>query len=397
VAPNDKQHFVTGRNVLITGCTSGIGEALVYLIADLKPNKIFLACQSRSKGEAVQLQLKRKGIASQVLVGDMGTVAGTQHIANEMLYTKEPLHVLVSNAILWEALQNRNFNVSVNRQEHQEPGFHSYLVTNYLSTVILCTALKPLLEQSAPSRIVITGSFTHMDVSKGKANLNTLNNHMLTNGKVAKKPAKDEAYAQTKLFQYMWAKKFVTTVDPDLAVMVYDPGHCETHNDAYHLLKKTMGGYGESLYNAVTGNRKPEDGARVALWCADSSEGASASGKYIDFGIFGDLKMNAPCELGFSPSHNEYAESVRDPEQVERLWTWTQKFLVSQQSQQQLRQRAQQEVQMQNHSGSRSQQMTSISNTLPSLLTSKPPSGQKFSRSRSNSRFTDGFDDICVL
>eukprot|EP00973_Karenia_brevis_P070536 9804592-Karenia_brevis.AAC.1 len=87
----------------------------------------------------------------------------------------------------------------------QQPRLEQHFMTNYLSMVILCKALKPLLEQSAPSRIVITGSFTHMDIVKGKANLDNL---QFEDGKVSSGPAvyNDLAYAQSKLLQYMWAK-----------------------------------------------------------------------------------------------------------------------------------------------------------------------------------------------
>lgn len=376
-----EQHFVTGKNVLITGCTSGIGEALVHLVADLKPNKIFLACQSQSKGEALQEQLQCKNVQSHILLGDMGNMAGAQRIADAMLATNEPLHVLVWNAILWEALQNRNFKVSVIRQEHQEPGFMSCFITNYLSMVILCTTLKPLLEKNSPSRIVVTGCSTHMDVANGKARLDEqiFNPHM-QDFKAIDLPAKHEAYAQTKLLQYMWVKKFAATVGPNVAVMVYNPGRCETDNSAQIVAKKMIGTYGESLCSYFTGIRKPEVGALVALWCVDSPDGASANGKYIDFGILGPLKMNPPCELGFSPSHNEFACSIMDGKQVERLWTLTQNWQheyrrkinfsdTLEQDQQQLR------MQYLRTAGCSSQgqkRIASISTPLPTILTSKP-------------------------
>merc|ERR1712224_382579 len=94
----------------------------------------------------------------------------------------------------------------------------------------------------------------------------------------------------------MWAKKFAMTVDPELAVMVYDPGQCETNNDVYHLMKKLMKCC-YPLYKKVMGTRKPKDGATVALWCADSPAGAFANGKYIDFGIFGGLKVHPEHDL----------------------------------------------------------------------------------------------------
>lgn len=164
-----EEHFVTGKNILISGCTSRVGEALVHLIADLRPNLIFLACHSQCKGKVLQEQLHDKKVDSHVLLGDMGTVAGAQRIADAMLATKEPLHILVHNGIVWEALQNRNWKVA--RHEHLEPRFSAHFQANYLSMVILCTKLVPLLERSGPSRIVITGCASHMDIAKGKASL----------------------------------------------------------------------------------------------------------------------------------------------------------------------------------------------------------------------------------
>merc|ERR1719409_2281828 len=118
-----------------------------------------------------------------------------------------------------------------------QPRLEQHFMTNYLSMVVLIKALQPLLEQSAPSRIVITGSFTHIDIAKGKANLDNLQyeDDKVSSGKGM--PPNDLAYAQSKLLQYMWAKKFASKVGSDVAVMVYDPGQCETNNDVYKVMK----------------------------------------------------------------------------------------------------------------------------------------------------------------
>lgn len=190
--------------------------------------------------------------------------------------------------------------------------------------VILCTTLKPLLEQSAPSRVVITGSFTHMDIANGKANLDDL---QFVDAKVTKRVANDLTYAQSKLLQYMWVKKFATTLSREVSAMVYDPGQCETNNDVYTVMKN-MTRCCFPLVKCFMGTREPETGATVALWCADSPDGAVANGKYVDFGIYGKLKMNPLCDLGFSPTHNRSAESIMDPAQVDRLWSLTKSLLA---------------------------------------------------------------------
>jgi hypothetical protein len=230
-----------------------------------------------------------------------------------------------------------------------------------------------------------------MDVAKGKARLDEQIFAPPDEIRIlANLPSKDEAYAQTKLLQYMWAKKFATTLGPKVALMVYNPGQCESNSKAPKILKKLIGEYGESLFNSISGLRKPEDGATVALWCADSPDAASANGKYVDFGTLGPPKIGLPCELGFSPSHGASSSSIMDPKQVEDLWTLTQRFLSWQRGyHQQLhfdnlpgkkRQNENARGHVMSTKGSTPQrQLASISESdnLPNLLTSKPFSKQE--------------------
>jgi len=56
--------FVKGKNVMVTGCTSGIGMAATLLLADAVPKCIYIACRSQSKGESLQAELTGKGVTS---------------------------------------------------------------------------------------------------------------------------------------------------------------------------------------------------------------------------------------------------------------------------------------------------------------------------------------------
>lgn len=369
----------------------------MHLIADLRPNKVFLAASSKKRGLFLQKELESKNVESKLLIGDMGNISGAQRIANAMLATKEPLHIIFWNAIIWEALQANTSKVT--REENCEPGYYSHFVTNYLSMVITCSTLKPLLEQNAPSRIIITGCPTHMDIADGKVKLDEQifdppsNLTSLQNYKTPNLPPKDEAHAQIKLLQKMWAKKFATTLGPKVSIMVYNPGHLKTKDKVPGILQKMLGEYGESLCNFIKGLRTPEQSATVALWCADSPDAASANGKYIDFGSFGSPQLSPPCELGFSPSHNASSDSIMDPMQVERLWTLTLKFLKWQREyHQQLHRHCEPESIQQaqirehqerfpksNHSNIQQGKLASIANSdaLPNLLTSKPFSSQE--------------------
>ena len=96
--------WLKGKNVMVTGCTAGIGQAIVRKIATLEPKCIFLAARSQSKAEAMQAELTSAGVKSEILIGDQALASGNVAIARNMLNTSQPLDALISNAGIWTAL-----------------------------------------------------------------------------------------------------------------------------------------------------------------------------------------------------------------------------------------------------------------------------------------------------
>merc|ERR1712226_1012289 len=97
-----------------------------------------------------------------------------------------------------------------------DPELETHFMTNYLSMCSLIKALQPLMEESAttgPSRIVVTGSFTSVSIAKGRVDLDNLQMQKTDKGANHVGVPNDMAYAQSKLLQYMWCKKFAQNVD----------------------------------------------------------------------------------------------------------------------------------------------------------------------------------------
>jgi len=229
-------------------------------------------------------------------------------IAKQMQATGAKLHVLVSNAGIWNANKK-----AAAKPQLTSDGLEAHFATNYLSMVLLLTELKELLE-SSKARIVITGSFTAATNMKGVADLDNLQGQK----KTTVFAPNDIVYAQSKLLQYMWAKKFSQTVAPGVVVCVYDPGLCETNNEFYHFLRRTTN-WAYPVVKWVMRTRDPLAGASIAFWACDSPDAAGINGKALDWGTFGSPKFRAPVPMEQFPTYKMTMPSVADDTQVEQL------------------------------------------------------------------------------
>jgi NAD(P)-dependent dehydrogenase (short-subunit alcohol dehydrogenase family) len=90
---------MTGKHVMVTGCTADLGQAGAIAIAEMGAS-IALVCRSRDKGQAVRAEIEpttgRKDC--DLYVDDMSSLADIRAITAEFLATGKPLDVLFNNA-----------------------------------------------------------------------------------------------------------------------------------------------------------------------------------------------------------------------------------------------------------------------------------------------------------
>lgn len=142
---------MSGKSVMITGATAGIGQAAAFALAEMGAD-LTIVCRNASKGEKTLAEIRERsttGTAS-MLVGDLGVQADIRRIASEFLATSKPLHVLFNNAGV----------VELNRSTTVE-GFETTFAVNHLGPFLLTTLLLERLRSSAPSRVVCTASDAH--------------------------------------------------------------------------------------------------------------------------------------------------------------------------------------------------------------------------------------------
>jgi len=139
----------TGRVAIVTGPTlGGIGYETALELGR-KGAHVILAGRSRGKGEEALAALRRDvpGAKAEFAELDLGSLASVRRFADEFIARDLPLHLLVNNA-----------GIMMNPFTLTPDGFESQFATNHLGHFLLTRLLLPVLERSAPARVVTVSS-----------------------------------------------------------------------------------------------------------------------------------------------------------------------------------------------------------------------------------------------
>jgi retinol dehydrogenase 12 len=141
---------ITGRTCLVTGSTSGHGEAVARALARMGADMVILG-RSAEKCSRVRKEIASEtGKEPSVLLADFSSLDDVRRAAAEFLSWKRPLHVLVNNA----GLVNRDFRETVD-------GFEETFAVNYLAPFLFTNLLLDRIIAGAPARIINVSSDTH--------------------------------------------------------------------------------------------------------------------------------------------------------------------------------------------------------------------------------------------
>ena len=170
------------RIVLVTGSTGGLGRETARALAH-QGDHVIVHGRNETRGEELVAEINAEGKGSaRFYRADFGKLSDIRALGKAVISDYERLDVLVNNAGIY--LPN-----SVERRL-SEDGHELHFQVNYLSGYILTEMLIPLLETSAPARIINVAS-------AGQASLQ-FDNLMLETGYEG-----GRAYAQSKLAQIM--------------------------------------------------------------------------------------------------------------------------------------------------------------------------------------------------
>ena len=136
-----------GKTIVITGATDGLGKGLA---ANLAPTgaRLILHGRSAEKGEALLGELRPSATGElEFRRADLSSLEEVRGLSDELL-EEDRIDVLVNNAGIGTA----------GPREESADGYELTFAVNYLAPFLLTRELLPLLQRSAPSRIVNVSS-----------------------------------------------------------------------------------------------------------------------------------------------------------------------------------------------------------------------------------------------
>jgi len=271
---------MSGKTVMITGFTAGIGRAAAHALAEMGADLV-LVCRNESKGRDVIDAIERRspGVSTTMLVGDLGVQADVRKIAEAHRADGRPLDVLFNNA----GVVNLNRIVTVD-------GLDATFAINHLAYFLLTNLLLDSLRAAGSARVVCTASHAHK-FGGGAMNFDDLQGE--------KKYSVARAYGQSKLanilFTHELAKREKGT---GVTANSFHPGFVGSdfskNNGLIATLLMTLG---------RPFARSSEKGAETGVYLCSAPSVVGQTGGY-----YTDMKQVAPAE---------YARSDAD---ATRLW-----------------------------------------------------------------------------
>ncbi|MBV9514976.1 MAG: SDR family NAD(P)-dependent oxidoreductase [Mycobacteriaceae bacterium] len=242
-----------GKVVLITGATSGLGLAAANGFARLGAT-VWLAVRDRERGEDARAQIleHREQADVRVELCDLSRLVSVRRFAERFLAETPRLDVLVHNA-----------GVLTQERELSPDGIELTLATNVIGPFLLTQLLVPLLEQSAPSRIVKVSSGGMYTQKRRSDDLQSEQEDF--DGPTV--------YARTKraevILTEMWARRLAGT---GVTAHAMHPGWANTAGlqsslPRFHRVARPL-------------LRSPDQGADTIVWLGASAEPAGSSGGF---------------------------------------------------------------------------------------------------------------------
>lgn len=145
---------------IVTGGNRGIGYETVKSLAERNVH-VIIAARNLERGAASAATIRSSVSNAQVEVMqiDLGSFASIRQFAEAYRARGLPLHILINNAGY----------IGLDKQIHfTSEGFETEFGTNHVGHFLLTNLLLPVLQASAPARVITVSSIRHMKGKGGK-------------------------------------------------------------------------------------------------------------------------------------------------------------------------------------------------------------------------------------
>jgi NAD(P)-dependent dehydrogenase (short-subunit alcohol dehydrogenase family) len=271
---------LTGRTILVTGATNGLGLATAEALARMGA-AVIIHGRSSDKAKRVVTGLVRVTGNQQVsfVQADFASLADVRRLAEDLNERLPRLDGLINNA--GTAVIGRPMTLTGD-------GYEITFAVNHLAPFLLTNLLLDKIKKSAPARIVVVASEAHRSV---KLDLDDL---MGERGGVGFR-----AYSRSKLANILFARALAKRLEGSgVTVNAVHPGVVHTG-----LLSMSSTPYKLIMILGGWLMKSAQQGARTTVYLASSPEVEGRSGGYY-----------ANCTL------TEPTADARDDVAAERLW-----------------------------------------------------------------------------
>ncbi|KAK3940883.1 hypothetical protein QBC46DRAFT_384039 [Diplogelasinospora grovesii] len=292
---------LSGRVILITGGTGGLGAASAVLLARHNPARIYISGRRSKAAESVIQEIREAGNTTtdvRFLFCDLADLSSVKAAAEEVLTNESDdgegrLDMLIANA-----------GVAAPPPALSKDGYEVQFATNHLGHALLIQKLLPLLSRTAAThgeaRIVSVGSFAYRGASG------------IPLDRMKAQPRSDwtgiarwRRYGESKLASAVYTRELGRR-HPEVLSASVTPGFVSTAMVAGMTASERLGTK-VIAFMAGGGMVEPEQGALNQVWAAAVDKERIQNGAMYDpVGVLVDLSKPA-----------------RDEKLGQRLWEWT--------------------------------------------------------------------------
>jgi retinol dehydrogenase 12 len=272
---------------LVTGATSGLGEAIASQLAE-RGARVVMGARTLARGHAAADRIRRRVPAAnvQVAAADLSLMREVRALAYELRDSTPRLDGLILNAA--EARSDLVLT---------DEGIETNFATNHLAGFLLTHLLLPTLRSSAPARVIAVSSSVHSRVRM--VDLNSV---------VTGAPLTPDSYQTSKLLNILFVRELARRLQgTGITANAADPG----------FVKTNLGRYAAGRRRVLLTVTRPmqvsaDHAAATPVYLATSADVAGLSGGY------------------YADGHaKEVSGLAMDPKLARRLWAVSAQALVS--------------------------------------------------------------------
>ncbi|XP_035862401.1 retinol dehydrogenase 12 [Sander lucioperca] len=250
-----------GKTVLITGANTGIGKETCRDLA-ARGARVVMACRDLTRAERAAEEIRRSTGNGNVVVRhlDLSSVYSVRQFAKDFLDGEDRLDILINNA-----------GVMMCPRWLTEDGFETQLAVNHLGHFLLTNLLLPMLQSSAPSRVIIVSSMAHRG---GRIDFDDLFFS-------SKKYSSLESYRQSKLANVLFCRELGRRLrGSGVSSFCLHPGVIRTElgrhvNGWFPLLGALL------AVLSLMFMKTPRQGSQTTVYCAVTPGLEGKSGRYF--------------------------------------------------------------------------------------------------------------------